>query len=162
MKKSIFLMLLILALLLTGCSHAKPGDDHFAFYYQAQNMKYDPDDSPFQAEYHHQDEFSTLDEALAAYFIGPDSTELIDPFPAGLTLISYRESNGVLYLVLSDQFARLTGKDLTIACCCIAKTCLGMTEAHTVSISAENSLLDGEKNIVLNDKTMNLLDDSQH
>ena len=162
MKKLFLILLAALLLLLSACRQSQPREDQIAFYYKASTMKYDPNYSPFQAEYRNSSDYETLEQALSAYFAGPLGAELDNPFPVGLSLISYREENGTLHLILDDSLAKLTGKELSIACCCIAKTCLGLTDAEKISISAENELLDGEKSITLSQDTMNLLDNSQH
>ena len=162
MKQFLTIFLAVLLLLpLFGCKQSDPGEDLVAFYYKARDIKYDPQFSPLEAEHHSKSDFTTWEQALKAYLAGPEDSNLVNPFPAGLTLISFQEDSGALALVLSNDLSALTGTELTIACCCIAKTCLEMTGAERISISAETELLDGERSITLDHETINLLDHTQ-
>lgn len=152
---------IVLLFLLPACGEAESHENQVAFFYQTQDIRYDPQRSTLEAEYRDSADFASLEQALDAYFTGPVSTSLANPFPAGLSLISAREENGTLTLILTDALSELTGTQLSIACCCIAKTCLEMTGAEEVSISAETQLLDGARSIVLTHESMHLLDSTQ-
>lgn len=152
------LLTCILLLSFSGCAEQGEESDALSFYYRAGEFSYDAQSSLLQAEYRDSSSFSSLEDALAAYLAGPQSENLRDPFPSGLSLISLRAEGDTLYLTLSDVLGSLTGLELTIALCCIAKTAMGLTDAENICISAQTVLLDGERTITLNEKNMNLLD----
>ena len=54
-----------------------------------------------------------------------------------------------LYITVSDHLSELTDINLIIACACIGKTGMELTNTSTVQISCENALLDGKKSVVL-------------
>lgn len=162
MKKTWSYVLIFLLLLgLCGCSDGNQTHNTVAFYYRNPTFSYDAQCSALTAEQRDSTAFSSHEEILAAYFAGPLSENLVSPFPSGLELILMTKDANTLFLTLSDEIAELSGLELTFACCCIAKTCLELTDAENVVISAETGLLGGEKSITVNEDNMNLLDGTQ-
>lgn len=161
--RKLWSVLLIFLLLLSfwGCTDGNQNQNTVAFYYRNPEFNYDAQCSPLTVEKRDSAVFSSPEETLAAYFAGPVSENLTNPFPAELKLILMAKDADTLYLTLSDEFADLDGLELTFACCCIAKTCMELTNTKNVVISAETSLLGGEKSITLNENNMNLLDSTQ-
>ncbi len=162
MKQITFLLIALLLLLsLASCSNSATVENQVIFYYQHAQPKYDVTDSALAAEIQDGSAYSDLEEALLSYLAGPASSSHVSPFPAGVRLISLEQDANTLYLVFSDELSELSGLKLTIACCCIAQTCLGLTDAENICISAETGLLGGERSITLNESNMNLLDSTQ-
>ena len=96
---------------------------------------------------------------LNLYLQGPQSEALAQIFPKGCSTVSCAQKNSAVTIVLSDAFATLSGMELTTACVCLAKTLTGLTGVETVVIQAETQLLDGKKNITIQDGAPILLDD---
>lgn len=86
---------------------------------------------------------------LSLYLTGPENEDLVTPFPAGLSIISVQHDNGQVRVVLSDQFADLTGLDLSIACTCLGMTVLELYGCDCVEISAEHKPLGEQKSIII-------------
>ena len=159
MKKYIIWILCISLLFpLLGCQKQPDLAKLVTFYYQALNNSYEAESAAIQSETREGKDLTDLQQIFTSYLQGPASDALTSPFPAGLRLISYEWHLNNLYLTFSDQLGDLNGLDLTIACCCIALTCLEVTEANKVCISAEHALLGGEKTIILSPEEILLLD----
>ena len=161
--KKYWAILLIAAMLLcfSGCKESEDKQNTVAFYYRNPDFSYDAQCLPLIAEHRDSASFATLEETLSAYLSGPLTENYKNPFPAGLKILSIAEDANTLYLSFSDELAGLTGLELSLACCCIAKTCLELTDAKNIVISAETALLGGEKTITLNENNLNLLDSTQ-
>lgn len=160
-KLWIIILAVFMLLSLIGCTDEGQIDNTLAFYYRNPAFSYDAQCSPLIAEQRDSTAFTSLEETLAAYLAGPVSENLKSPFPADLKLINIVREGDNLQLTLSDEIGNLTGLDLTFACCCIAKTCMELTDAVNIVISAETALLGGEKSITMNESNMNLLDSTQ-
>lgn len=161
--KKIFILILCIALCgcLPACKESVSYVQPVTFYYLSTNLSYDAQCNAIVGEVREGADFQTGFDTLAAFLDGPLGENLTNPFPAGLELVGIELFRDTLYLTFNDEISRLTGLDLTIACCCIAKTCFGLIEADSVSISAENALLDGEKAIVLRQEDILLLDTTE-
>lgn len=161
MKRIIaFALCLVLMLPQFGCASEEmrsPG----LFYYRRSATAYGVEDGVIASEQRELAGMETdLDALLEAYFAGPESGELQSPFPRDSRVVSWQLEDGILRLTMSDDFAALSGVELTIACACIAKTLLGITGADQISLQAESVLLSGERAILLTSESIRLYDDS--
>lgn len=95
---------------------------------------------------------------LEAYFAGPQGDTLVAPFRSETTLTDCSLEDGVLSVTVSSHLAELGGVDLTVACACIAMTCLEFADVDSVQISAENTLLEGRSAIVITRSDIALMD----
>ena len=80
-----------------------------------------------------------LEALLALYLRGPQSSPLRSPFPSGCHVESLNFEEGTLHVTLDESLAKLEGMDLTVACACLAKTCLALTDAEAVHIACDSS-----------------------
>ena len=129
------------------------------FYYCIKQADYSSENSAIGSEscsepIHHLD----YNKILENYFSGPNSSELLSPFPAGTKLVSFTLDQQTAHIVLSDHFAELSGVDLTVACACLSITVENMTNCATVTISAEKKLLDNQESITIDTKSLLLTD----
>lgn len=92
---------------------------------------------------------NNLQALLALYLQGPADEALITPFPDDLQILSIHEENLHIALIVSNDFASLTGLDLTIACTCLSMTVMELTGCNSVLISAESTLLDENDSITM-------------
>ena len=95
---------------------------------------------------------------LTVYLQGPGDNRYRSPFPEGTRIVSMELVNGIVRLTLSENFAALTGMDLTIACACLTLTALDLTGANSVRISAEGTTLSGSDYIRMDRSCLTLLD----
>lgn len=159
MKKQLLVLLCILHLL-SGCSQAAPYEKPVEFYYCAGSYSYETGTSAIVSETREGADMHSLEETLRAYLAGPESGELVSPFPAGLKLVAIRQEGGTVFITLSKELSQLTNLSLSMACGCITMTCLGLTDAEQVTIEAEDSLLNGQKSITMDRNSLLLADRS--
>jgi len=146
--KRFLCMLLIVALCLSGCAIGQGRfQDPVTFYYLRDYSNADNRDTFFsegalggetrEAGDHRKD----LNYLLSIYLQGPLDENLRSPFPRGCRPMDIRQEDGMLHLVLSPAITELSEMELTVACACLAKTCMELTDADTIQI--EGSSLDG-------------------
>ncbi len=161
MKKTVcFLLVLTLILGICGC---KPKEDPILrpvnFYYRTAQLTYGAPDGLIRAWVV---ESSGYEEDLLGllnkYLKGPQDNSYHVTFPASTKLLSISFSEQTAYLQLNESFSWLSGLDLTIASACLAKTAMELTGATAICISAENSTLDGAGMIIMDEKSILLVD----
>ena len=162
--KNLLCVILILALSFTLAACASPKEDikdPVSFYYRQLEMDYGNAPSAIAKEIRdaqsRRQDYSYL---LSLYFKGPEEYSLYNPFPRSTTVKSFALQDGAVDLQLSSAFASLSGLDLSIACACLTITVCEMTGAEQVTISAADSLLDGNPKITMSLKDLLLSDDS--
>lgn len=144
MKKLICLMLVFL-LLLSGCTLGQERlKEPVSFYYLRSHSDSDAYQSFFsegvigaesrEASGHRQD----LTYLLTMYLQGPLSEDLENPFPAGCRAIEIKQEDQTLSISLNAVVSQLGEMELTIACACLAKTCLELTGVDTVYMESRN------------------------
>ena len=79
----------------------------------------------------------TLVELLDEYFSGPESENLMSPFPSGTQVLDIISDEGSLTLKMSGEFFTLMGVEMSIASCCIAKTVCEYADVRSVILSDE-------------------------
>ena len=162
MKEIMSLLLCMLTLFsIAGCKKTESYTNPVTFYYLGNDLSYDAQASAIQGETREGAGMVTLENMLTLYLQGPESEELSSPFPAGLVLISAVQEADTLHLTFSRQLGNLSGLNLTVACCCIARTCLDLTDAVNITIQAQDSLLGGERSLTFHAENMLLLDQVQ-
>ena len=133
------------------------------FYYLAENIRYDNPTGVLMADVReakgHEEDYVYL---IEKYLSGPETPECVSPFPEGLQLESLNILTGKVSIVLSTQFAELTGHKLTLACSCLAKTLLEMTGVNAVTISAKGATLNGELSVTFTKNDFILTDDNEY
>lgn len=97
---------------------------------------------------------------LNAYLSNTPSEAFASTFPAGTSLVSITQDALTAKVILCDEFAKLSGLDLSIACTCLTQTVISLTDCQEVIISAENAQLDGNNFITLSRDSYLLLDES--
>lgn len=98
---------------------------------------------------------------LNSYFSGPESENLVNPFPSGLEAVSFETKGDTAYVVLSEKIAKLSALDLTMACSCLSLTLFELTQCDYVQISAENNFLADQEFITIRRDTLLLSDNTQ-
>ena len=94
------------------------------------------------------------------YLQGPNTDECVSPFPAGVSVLSIEQHDSKLSIQLSAPFAELSGIDLTLACACLSKTIMQLTQCTTVEISVPGATLNGSASIIMDEQHLLLLDNS--
>ena len=164
MKRMLLCLLAVATLFVwTGCTRQNTQEDErVVFYYQRAQIAYGSTEGVIAAEHREpQENWTELTGALNAYVDGPRTTELANVFPENCDVLVFTVSRNVAEVHMSRSFAQLQGMDLTLACVCMTKTVMALTDVKTVRISAEDSLLAGEQYLELNAKSVLYFDDSK-
>ena len=136
-------ILMILALLLSGCSSGQDeSKDSVMFYYLQSRSEAETYDAFFSqgaigAEKrdisgHRQD----LNYLIALYLHGPMNDLLESPFPSDCRLNGIKTDADRLIISLDTELSGMSEIDITVAFACLAKTCMELTDAETVQIEA--------------------------
>lgn len=162
MKRFVGILLSIaLTLSLSGCGgNASEPEQPGHFYYYRPDPLYGASDAVITPEVRELADFPDLDAMVNAYVAGPVSRELESPFPRDITVSGWEHTGSVFSIDFSEEFAMLSGLDLTIACACVTQTFLELTGAEQVVITAGDALLDGEAAVTMSGGNLSLLDDS--
>lgn len=163
MKRAISVAILLCIILpLFGCvsTEDKPKEP-VSFYYRRAKLTYSDAASVIAPEAResagHTEDTAYL---LAEYLKGPKSEEFLRTFPTQVSLADLKLGKATAEITLSDNFAVLSGMDLTIACACLTMTVMELTGSETVKISAENALLNNAPQITMDKNCLLLLDSS--
>ena len=135
-----FCLFLLMLLSLQGCSLTDGDEVPAEFYYLRKpgTYLYGQTDGVVTFEQRdisgHEEDLRYL---LTLYLQGPVSESLAPPFPAGCKLMDLQQTEEKITITLNANFVTLKGMDLTLACVCLAKTCLSVTEAESICIQAQ-------------------------
>lgn len=131
------------------------------FYYCNIEIDYNTFNGVIHAETHEGAGFyGNLNAFLHAYLLGPDSDELYSLIPSEVYLVSCELDGDEVSIVLSKQFEKLSGVDLSIACSALLMTVHEYTGANTMIISAKDGKLDDKDQITISMDNIVLLDTS--
>ena len=143
MKRLISLLLVVL--LLTGCaSFGNKVSEPVTFYFLRSHSKDSAYDDYFAKGIIGSEEReasgyrSDLKNLLTFYFRGPLTPDLTSPFPMGCRVLDVHQDNNHLSITLNPILAEKSEMDITVACACLAMTCLELTDVDTVQIEATN------------------------
>lgn len=153
MTKHIAATILAALLLLSGCTSNSQFKEKTALYYPAGQITYGNSDDVIRVVYCEGYGRDPVD-ILSEYLLGPTEAGMADPFPDGTELISLKQKDDHITIVLSDHLATLSGIELTKACVCLARTALGLTGAKTAAISCETQLIDGEQALTISNDSV--------
>ena len=161
MKKIIScILILALSASLTACGTEELQSPGLFYYYRSEPAFSGSDGvvAPEQVEL--QGIEGDLTALIARYCQGPQSRELENPLPRGCAAPKYTLEENTLKLHFSEEFAALTGVELTVAAACLARTFLPLTGAEKLILTAEGALLGGETAMTLSLSDLGLRDDS--
>lgn len=161
MKKMIMLLISVAMLFsLLSCTESnKDFQSPVRFYYPRVECTFGKSDSVLAGEVHEAGSHAyDLTYLLEQYLKGPEDDGLYSPFPAGTKLVRLEQNGRTLNIILDSTFAELTGLKLTLACAGLTKTCLELADIDIVQISADGPTLDGERSIIMDRQTLELLD----
>lgn len=152
------LLVCTMMLIFVGCHKNPPIEEGPAFYYCTAQLNYGMQSKSILSEHRADAQNASLEEALSLYLAGPKSETLRSPFHSGLKLVDVHCEEDTLFITMNDALAELSGLDLSIVCCCLSLTGMELTGAQRVTISAEDSLLNGQKSITMDNNSLLLLD----
>lgn len=139
MKKGLITLLLVAQLIsLLGCGARQTASDELAvrFFYEVRDADVLQPESVVAAETRTVTG-NVLRELLEWYLAGPESEELISPFPAGTQVLDVISNESGLTLIMSGEFFTLMGVEMSVASCCLASTVCECAEVPKVVLSDE-------------------------
>ena len=161
MKKQICLLLIFAVVLSLGGCGSESYQDPGHFYYLRTTSRFSGGDGVIVPEVRELKNLrSDLDSVLLTYLEGPTTEDLESPFPRDTEMLDWKRIGTSLHINFSKPFSQLSGIDLTLACACIAKTCMDVTDAQIIRIRADGALLNGSTYIVMDEESIRVLDDS--
>ncbi len=143
----------LLCLLLAGCGGYTEGlRNPVTFFYVRADYAQDMS-SPIGSEQReaagHQGDLQYL---LSLYLMGPYQEALAAAFPMGTKALSLKIEDSALDLKLSDTEDLLSDAEYSLACLCLSRTLLGLTDAQSITISSgERSITMTRDNVSTND-----------
>ena len=156
MKRLISIVLLLSVILpLTACKEQAQIREGVTFYYRNPNIASGSEviiPEIREAEGIRDD----IRLILREYLKGPKTDGFSHVIPSDTVLYSFSMENNEAEIVLSDEFARLSGLDLTIACACITKTVIGLCNVQTVKIRCLNTDLECGRFVVMDEDSLML------
>ena len=152
MKKHILLLILLISVLF-GCANPLSPSDA-AFYYPKAEFGYNSHDGAIAYEIRNNRGISSNADLLNLYLKGPADEDLRNPFPEDLTVISVYTLEDTVYVTVSDTMAKLSGAPLILSCACLGRTAMGLSNTTCAEIKCETLLLDGKKQITVNENTV--------
>ncbi len=161
MKKILCFLLIGALLFAAGCSRSQAEPQGTPFYYCTAEADYSSGSTAISREYRQDVPTHSLMGALELYLAGPQSSDLVAPFPEGMVILSAVLEGDTVLLTVSMELTALTGLDLTMACGCLTLTSLALTGARQVQISPIYGLLDGQRTITMDRNTLLLTDSSK-
>lgn len=162
MKKLPFLFLALL-MLFTGCTPtAQNIEEPVTFYYLRQDFDYNAADGVITSEIRESADCADETAILQRYFRGPEDPGLQCPFPTATELISLSIQENTATVTLTDNFSSLTGIDLTVACACISKTVIALTNTQQVTVKTQTQNLGGQNSITMTEADILLIDNSKN
>ena len=178
MKKwtALFLTLILaVAPVLSGCEdNPVPGDHVLSFYYPRADACYMNPESDYSSSdgligielRDTSQSQNNIEFLINLYLKGPKDPAFINPFPEKTTVISYRIVGSNMTLILSPEFSRLTGADLTLASACLTQSLLtffepeGVTNVRLSSVSSMAATDSGRQWMDFNNDNLLMEDDS--
>lgn len=144
-RKCISLMLALLCL--AGCTpvEQKPGQPvgEYGIWYAVDNTREGAGHSAVvEFEPRPWKELPSAQTLLDNLFDGPTSPGLASPFPAGVKVLDlHLDTQGTMYVNLSEQYGSLSGFDLTVADYCIVTTLCQNPWVNNVRIMVEGEII---------------------
>jgi hypothetical protein len=161
MKRSLSIVILLCLLFsFTACKQERePILAPANFYYRNAEIAFGTEDALISAYAAETKEFDgRVLDILNFYVKGPYDSNHKFTFPSGTTVLRCNVSDDTAFIEVSNEFARLSGIDLTIACVCLTKTALELTGTSKATISATSVPLDGNLSITITQDNVLLKD----
>lgn len=147
--KRLTALILLLAMLLSGCSSIK---ESVRFYYVRRDYQKTLEEvivSEKREASGHEGDFSYL---LTLYLMGPSDDDMRCLLPLGISVSATSNQDGSLEIQLADTSKTLSDADFSLACACLAMTCMSISQASEIHItSGGRSITMNRNNLILYD-----------
>lgn len=161
MKRFFIILAVILAMAVCAVFLIPFGEiqDHVVFYYAQTDFSYGVPDGVIGTEFREVNGRSDdLPYLLALYLEGPLNVSLTSPFPSKKAqILELSLTDQLIKIQLSDLDTTMTDSRFSLACACLSKTCLGLTDAQAVQItSGSRSVKMDRNNLLLFDESVSV------
>lgn len=152
--KRLLCLIILAALLLFGCSgQGQHFKEPVTFYYLRSQFACGSSQSMLDGEERessgHRGDLRYL---MALYLMGPSGEELRSPLPLDTRILSVEQEASAVTLTLSEVPASMTDVSFSLACACLAKTCIGLTQVSSVTVvSGARTVTMRTDNLILTD-----------
>ncbi len=151
------ILLLPLALLLSGCIQKESMQKPCALYYLAEEPTTDFRESFMSALIMEADGLDVQD-LMRLYFQHVHEEGQVFPFPDGTELKEVSQEGQTLRIVLSDHASELTGVRLSAALACLSRTCFEFIQIEYMEVLCVSKKLGGRDTLILDRQTYCLTD----
>ena len=152
-KLRIFLSIILLVAMLTGCALSKPNASKVTFYYSRGEFSFGTEDSVIVSEERditgHEGEMFYI---LSLYLMGPLDEDLTSAFPTNTRLVRYSASDGRLTVELTSVDDIMSDAEFSLACSCLSLTCTELTRYDRVTV------ISGSRSMTLHPSDLMLVD----
>ena len=160
MKRTILLSLILcISFTAIGCGKQEEIKSPVDFYYCTDPVSYNSTTGVISAEIRDKSEYIDLQSLLNLYVEGPLTSGFRSPFPSDVQVLNVGFQASTAIVCMNDAFAALSGHNLTLACVCISKTVMNLTDCSTVQIQASSLPLDNNAYIEMNERDFLFLDE---
>jgi len=144
--KKISLIILAALLLFSGCaSPGKSFERPVKFYYCTNPEHYDSADNVIASVIREAKDYASDIELLNDYLKGEDTEGFVSYFPEGTCVEALSIDGATVRLSLSEEFATLSGLELSLAGICLSMTVFAFMDADTAELSVDGYSLDGNE-----------------
>jgi germination protein M len=142
-----FVLILCLALTLTGCAGEAEKDVQFYYLRTGESIRYGSADALIApVELENATPGDDLDHLLQQYLERPAGENFRSPFPKGTYLLSTIPRDNMLVVVLSREFSTLDGIRLTLAGACLTATCHDLSGYTRIQVRSGENVYDFDYN----------------
>ena len=161
MKKLCLILCCVMLLqALCGCKGSKEEvQTPVNFYYRNTEITYNSPISVIHPEVREGVAFhGNLTAMLRSYFLGPMDSNLEQVIPSDIYMVSCEHYGDVVSIVMSSQFSKLSGMELSVACGALLLTVHDFTGAETLKIGVKDAKVDDQDELVLSISDFELID----
>lgn len=161
MKRLICMLCILLFVpLMCACSEPQTLQNTYSFYYCATDPGYGINTGVFAVEEREtackEGDYPLL---IEEYLRGPRISNCTSPFPGGTYLEEFSLSDGTAVIILSPHMAFQTTANLVVCCACLSKTLFMFEDIHTIQISIQEYLINGEEYLTFTRNSFSEWDD---
>lgn len=139
MKRLVCYLLIISSIFcLLACGEVEM-DASANFYYVRKEYVYGQEDGVIAAEKRKLTELSDIRGILNTYLSGPQDPLLELPFAPNTEIIRFSQEDDTLYITLSSHIITLSKAKQVLACTCLARTVIELSEVEKVYFETDNN-----------------------
>lgn len=156
-KTALVILILVAAAVVISClvPFAEYEENSVDFYFSRKSYGYGSKNSVIARESRELSGYSQeLSYLLTLYLEGPLEESLEPVFPDSVQIENLKMTGTQLEITLSDLTEDMADAEFSLACACLTKTCLGLTQAQAVRIASGDRIIRMDtENLILYDNS---------